>query len=206
MSYENAPATAMIAVNCACCGRPLLDAKSVETGMGPHCRAKHGFNAADFECDFIAVAATLAATLGDEAYATLIAGVSSAREAANKLVHWIACKGLCVETGPMIEALAELGFTKLAGIMRDRAAPVRIVRTETTVEIEAPFSDEFTAIVRTIPSRRWVKHVGRKGGKNVFSTTVAGVDARVFGALRKAYPGMVANGPKGLFTIPGVAA
>ncbi len=44
MSYENAPATKLLATQCCACGRPLVDAKSVETGMGPICREKHGFN------------------------------------------------------------------------------------------------------------------------------------------------------------------
>ena len=43
-SYETAPATRMLATQCAVCARPLLDAVSVETGIGPHCRAKYGFN------------------------------------------------------------------------------------------------------------------------------------------------------------------
>ena len=38
MSYENAPATKMLATNCCCCGRPLVDSMSVELGIGPECR------------------------------------------------------------------------------------------------------------------------------------------------------------------------
>lgn len=40
MSYENAPATRMLATHCAACARPLVDAVSVETGMGPDCRKR----------------------------------------------------------------------------------------------------------------------------------------------------------------------
>lgn len=40
--YENAPATQMLATHCAACGRPLVDAVSVESGMGPDCREKYG--------------------------------------------------------------------------------------------------------------------------------------------------------------------
>ena len=43
MSYESAPATRMIATDCACCGRPLLDSDSVELGIGPICRKRHGY-------------------------------------------------------------------------------------------------------------------------------------------------------------------
>ena len=45
MSYENAPATRMLATHCAACGRPLVDATSVETGMGPVCRERYGYDA-----------------------------------------------------------------------------------------------------------------------------------------------------------------
>ena len=44
MSYVNAPATKMLATHCCVCHRPLLDAKSVELGIGPDCLKRHGFN------------------------------------------------------------------------------------------------------------------------------------------------------------------
>jgi hypothetical protein len=37
MSYEDAPQTKMLATHCCVCGRPLVDAKSVELGIGPEC-------------------------------------------------------------------------------------------------------------------------------------------------------------------------
>ena len=40
MSYENAAATKLLATNCVICGRALVDATSVELGVGPECR-KH---------------------------------------------------------------------------------------------------------------------------------------------------------------------
>ncbi len=197
-SYLNDPATAMIAVNCACCSQPLRDAVSVETGMGPVCRAKHGFNKPDSDVELVAVAATLASILSPEDYATMVAGVSSAREAANKLVHRIACRGLGVEVATLILALAELGFVKLAGIMTKRSAAITITRTETTVEIVAPYSEAFNELVRKIPTRRWVKNEGKKGGRNVVSSAQA---KAVLAALTKAFPGETVSGPKGLFKL-----
>lgn len=44
MSYQNSAACKIVATNCCCCGKPLVDAKSVETGMGPVCRKKYGFD------------------------------------------------------------------------------------------------------------------------------------------------------------------
>lgn len=34
-SYETAPATRKLATHCVCCGRPLVDARSVSLGIGP---------------------------------------------------------------------------------------------------------------------------------------------------------------------------
>lgn len=39
--YQSAPATARLATRCCICARPLLDAVSVERGIGPECRKKH---------------------------------------------------------------------------------------------------------------------------------------------------------------------
>ena len=41
-SYLTAPATKMLATHCAVCARALVDAKSVELGIGPDCRKKYG--------------------------------------------------------------------------------------------------------------------------------------------------------------------
>ena len=44
MSYELAPATALLDTECLCCGRALLDAASVTAGVGPVCRQNYGYN------------------------------------------------------------------------------------------------------------------------------------------------------------------
>ncbi len=88
MTYESAPATLLLATACACCGRALVDAVSVETGIGPECRKK-------FSVDVVT----------DEA----------ARIEANKLVHAVARKGVSKSTCRSICAqLDALGFTVLA--------------------------------------------------------------------------------------------
>ena len=88
MSYENAPATKMLATNCACCGRPLVDAKSVECGIGPDCREKYGVD---------------------------VDVTEAAREEANKIVFQLARGGLTREDArPLFDKLAALGFVVLA--------------------------------------------------------------------------------------------
>lgn len=58
-TYENAPATRMLATHCAVCSRPLVDAASVEAGMGPDCRDRHGYD------DPVDVRMTERAPIGD---------------------------------------------------------------------------------------------------------------------------------------------
>jgi hypothetical protein len=42
-NYEASPACILLATVCAVCGKALVDSKSVEAGMGPDCRGKHGY-------------------------------------------------------------------------------------------------------------------------------------------------------------------
>lgn len=200
MPYENAPATKMIAVECACCGRPLLDAVSVETGMGPHCRKKHGFSKPDFEVDTVAVITTLAATLPAELYAAIVPSADEAdlpRRAANRLVHRIACLGSgapsAFETfASMVNALSELGFVKLASRIKARWASIRIEEANGELVLTSPFNETFVPEARAIPGRRWAKPV------NIFP---ASSKPQLWAALRKCFAGRIASGPKGLFVI-----
>lgn len=93
-SYENAPATKLLATACACCGRALVDAVSVESGIGPECRKK-------FSVDVVV----------DE----------SARIEANALVHAVAKKGVNKSECRVICAkLAALGYVVLAARIMKR--------------------------------------------------------------------------------------
>ena len=88
--YERAPATKMLDVHCAACGRPLVDAHSVETGMGPFCRTKYG-RVVDNSLDDIS------------------------QSAANALIHRIATKRCSREELKVnIESLLSLGYEQLA--------------------------------------------------------------------------------------------
>lgn len=147
MSYENAPATKMLATHCAMCARPLVDAKSVDLGIGPDCRKKHGFN-----------------EVVDE----------EARAAANRIIHAVA---LARENGRSLEgdwdaltaatALAGLGFRKLADVLAKRAATVRIEAATgvphtygalpgDALLVHAPYSEAANAAWRRIGAR-WDK-------------------------------------------------
>lgn len=93
-TYANAPATVLLATACACCGRALVDAVSVETGIGPDCREKYGVT---FQ-------------VGDAAH-----------DEANALVHQVARKGMTrASAEPIFRRLAELGFSVLAERIANR--------------------------------------------------------------------------------------
>ena len=103
MSHENAPATRLVATHCWACHRDLVDAKSVEVGMGPICRKKYGY---------------------DE-----LSGLDNAtRKAANALVYEAAAVHA---TAPdrviaIADELATLGLVKLPEKMRDNFIPIKL--------------------------------------------------------------------------------
>jgi hypothetical protein len=127
-NYEDAPATLILATNCACCGRPLLDAKSVETGMGPTCRAKHGYN---HPC------------------------TEEARTEANRLVYRIAVEQIGDAVQVAIGRLFALGFEKLADRIAERIAPIKLTVEGDLYVLEAPYSEVATTEFRRVPGRRW---------------------------------------------------
>lgn len=178
-TYENAP------THCAACGRALVDAVSVETGMGPDCREKYGYGEMVGAPDWTKVAeltANAVAILPGDAHGT-----------ANKLVHAVAC-GKSV--GPCVAALDALGFGKLAARLGERAHAVRIEETAPGVlTVRAPFSPEFNAALRAVPGQRWVPNASGKGGVRTVPTSSR---AALWSALKRAFPaGTTVFGTKG---------
>lgn len=107
MSKSTNPNTKRLATNCCACGRALRDAKSVEVGIGPHCRKKHGF---------------------DTTYNAL---TDSQRKSVNVLIHraGIACEKndikLILKLAKKIE---RRGFSVVANRIRTRFVKIRIHR------------------------------------------------------------------------------
>lgn len=158
MGYENAPATKLLATHCCCCARPLVDAKSVELGIGPECRKRHGFAEAQeapnwkeyFEAISSIGLADPSALLFEEALENvrdsveagealeaiwLMGGVET-RRVANAAVYKIAALlssgGDVWETvGALARAVRALGFRKLATIVEERNASIVIRRKVT---------------------------------------------------------------------------
>jgi len=179
MNYENAPATQLLATHCLCCGRPLVDAVSVESGIGPDCAEKFGFNRGG--------------------------APSAERIEANALVHMIAATKIGPEVTAAIARLSDLGFGKVAAVVTKRldalAKKAKIELTMVdgcTIAVVTPYNPAIVAAFRTVPGRRWDAAEKR----NTFP-----IESRVqlFKALTEAFPGALAKGPKGLFKLPAAA-
>lgn len=177
-AYENAPATKMLATNCVVCGRALVDAVSVEMGIGPECRKEYDGGISTevrVEANKIVHAAAMAAGIGR---------ISEVLAAADK----IEALGLAVLASKMrrrfknAERLAEIEIEELPGGFYRVVTPYR--RKD---------SKAFVAAWRGVPGRRWAN------GANV--VPVASKTA-LWAVLKEFFGGRYAKGPKGVFKIP----
>lgn len=181
MSYENAPATVMLATNCCCCGRPLVDAMSVELGIGPECRG----------------GATGSIT-------------EEQRVACNKLTHLAAVAaqdGNITRVREIAGEIASIGLTDLAEkvahrfVNAERLAKINITLVGEMLAVKTPYkrsaSSEFVAAWRSIPGRRY------SSGKNLVPVSSK---RELWTLLQRFFPGEFGKGPQGVFRIPKSAA
>jgi len=128
--YTNAPATALVATHCALCGRALLDAPSVECGMGPTCRAR-----------------------------VLRDAPTEHRAEVNALVARIASDTAANDVAALVAKVSALGYGTLADRLTERLAEGRAVTVRATADgyaVVAPFSATFNAALYAhAPGRRW---------------------------------------------------
>lgn len=176
MSYEDAPGTKLLATHCCCCQRPLLDAQSVELGIGPVCRKKHGW---------------------DEVQAL----TEEARVEANKLVHLIACKREGAEVVAACKRLFELGAIRVVTAILERVATVQIGLTDDThphgagrLALKTPYIAEAVEAIRHVPGRRW----DAKGKLNTFPQSSR---AALYAFIKQFWTGQTGIGPKGPFIV-----
>lgn len=179
MCYVDAPACELLATHCCACGRPLLDAVSVEVGMGPVCRKRY---------------------LGE------VAVSEQDRAAANKLVHLVAAIQKNLDRrAELLDAIREikaLGFWALAAKLEARAGntPVRLdverdERGREFLVVAAPYLKD--ALDDWNGLSRWDK--ARK-----VRVVPAHRRADLWTLLRRHFAGLEGTGPKGPFTIEGL--
>jgi len=204
MSYENAPATVLLATHCACCGRPLVDAVSVEAGMGPHCRAKHGYLDQPVGTDWTAAQAALALAdlAGAGPWLANPAWNLDARVVANALVHRIAAtqdSGAPLTIARLCDAVQALGFPRLAETLLKRYCPVVVRKAETgdRLLVKTPYSPAFVGALKAA-------HVGagfdKESKRWVVPATLEGRTA-LWAALKAAFKGVQGSGPSGAFVV-----
>jgi len=151
MSYENASATKLVATHCICCGRPLVDAASVERGVGPECARKYGYDDAQGEPDWDAVQKALELYAGGEAPCF---PERDAHKAANVLTHHVAA---CPSDSswPAVAAIDALGFKLLARTLALRLGAIVVETEGDTLVVKAPFSEAFNVALRRVPGAHW---------------------------------------------------
>lgn len=224
MTYVNAAATRFIATHCAVCGRPLVDADSVQMAIGPDCRAKHGYGVRTCAPDFVA-ARTILANFGSELGApeTLLTDESdaTAHRVANILLHRYAANYKTARWIP--DALHALGYDKLAARAAKRAriklgavtapvapatpAEIRIASrtdswtfkgrkyTREVLAVSSPRDERFIAAVRALHGRRW------DADAKVW-TVPADQRPALWSALKTCFAGLPLVSDKGTTTIP----
>lgn len=201
--YTDAPATDLLATRCAACGRPLLDAVSVEIGMGPVCRERAGLDGAGTGAYWPTVVSLLAGTGID------LSG-ADARRTANKVVHRIAADQGAADVPVLLGALDALGFAGVASAIREHL-DVKVPAVEVTegegdrldVTLRGLDGEIFNAVVtalRGVPGRRW--DATRK-----VNVIPAAARRALWGALVTALPpGAQIRGAKGVHTVAPRAA
>lgn len=201
MTTTNAVRWNKVATHCCVCGLPLVDATSVEFGIGPVCRRKYNYE------DAYAISpdtgAEVSLFLAEQNFPHDVAlGVDAAveaddsRKAANKLVYYASA-----EQGEAAilaaHALRLLGYTALADRIQDRLLAVSLKRTpEGMVAVTTPYNPAFIGALR-------VKFVGQKWDREnkvwLLPDTQEAFD-HLSNALA-VYAGQWAVGPNGPFKV-----
>lgn len=154
-TWINAPATTMLASCCAVCAHPLLDAESVERGIGPDCAKKYGYGSAAGVPSFEAAAKALGEALP----------IGDAHAIANSLVHRIACEQRGAFAGRACAALSALGYDKLARRIARRLGSVEITREGELLLVKTPRGlddDAFRAFVSAMSRLRGARWDGER--------------------------------------------
>jgi hypothetical protein len=200
MSYTNSTACRLLATTCCVCNRPLVDAVSVQAGIGPDCRKKYMGKlegAARDEANQIVHALAL---IVSGFKPTTVTGLSTeAVQTAYALGGAGAVGAMLAATheqgASLLDRLRVLGFDKLADKFEKVWLPVRITQVGQEICLEAPYDDGAVTAQRSIKGRRWDKQVKA----NFFPVSQK---PAVWAMLTRYYAGVAGIGPKGPFVVP----
>lgn len=158
--YTDAPATHLLATHCCLCGRPLVDAPSVERGVGPTCARNAGLGDEHGEPSWDLAAELLAVT--DVSPSTVPGWGVDARRAVNALVHRVGVNVDAERVPYLAVAIAHLGFVRLGQLVAERCAAFAVMVSregeELTVRTSKLSETHFRAwldATLAIPGRVW---------------------------------------------------
>lgn len=151
-AYATSPAARLLATHCLCCGRPLIDADSVEAGVGPDCRETYGYGLRQGAPDWAAFDAALT---GTAAALEVHEQLCDPRTVANWLVWRIATHRDAPAARAYCRAVWALGYHHLAGKIATRLGAVVVTRKGDELVVRARFLATFAPALRLAgcPSR-----------------------------------------------------
>jgi len=206
-SYVDSAACRMVATHCACCGRELVDSISVETGVGPECRKRHGYQNPQQEENWEAIDALIQRAWKTHANwcpPALLEAIQKrqSQKAANVAVHHIAVQQSGVPVARLVEVVYHLGFVWLASrIVKRIGVEVRETEEngEPTLTVYGPYSERMRGgFLYRIPGAAWSRKRGARFSAPATSRR------QVWDGLCQAYPaGTLVAGSKGVSVIPG---
>jgi len=200
--HTKSPVYNMVPTHCSCCRRPLVDATSVEFGVGPICRNKYGYeDAHPVTPDIDAAMTAVMGKFSDLAFAGRVMKAVKAddsRKAANLLncLMAVSLKKKVSEADIMLgtEALATLGYTTLASRVSEVLTAVKIEEVNGRVKVVTPYNETFVASTRAIKGSRY--------DRDAKCWTVPVTEkAALWGAIKESFSGEMGMGPKGMFKI-----
>lgn len=205
---SDAPAYALLATHCACCGRPLKDSVSVTRGIGPECFGKYypaGTPAIGDEA-WDAIDELLLGALALVACLPLLQAARTSRDnraLSNVAVLALACDPRTTATEALLQLVTLCGFERVAERVHKRLAgwltrsAPRVVRPERAVEIERG-AERYTVRVRGLDTIEFAAFLGairdvpgrvyvRAERASTFPLTSRGA---LWAALRESVPGV----------------
>lgn len=191
-----------VATHCCVCGLRLVDATSIEFGIGPVCRRKYNYE--DAYAISPVVGNEVSLFLAEQSFPYEVAckvddavAVNDSRKAANALVYYASA-----EQGEAAilaaHALRLLGYTALAERIQDRLLALKITRTpDARIAAKTPYNPDFISALRA-------KFVGQRwDGQNKVWTLPDTQEAfdHLNAVLSRVYAGQWAVGPNGPFKV-----
>ena len=171
--YTEAPATKMLDVRCLACGRSLLDAASIEAGLGPVCRKRVGLGALDEE----------------------------SRSIANHLVYEMASTNPTPQrVAEVANQLQGIGASRLAALVATKALKpaVEVHRADGVLVVKTRWNPRFTSAFKASFDYGAERHMVRENGKFAGWEIPETIGGRLLCLLKEHFEGEILTSDKGL--------